>query len=50
MVRVELTRKGDRLVTGLTKAHLAELHKLADALGSLLPELDRQYSGRAADG
>lgn len=50
VVRVELTRKGDRLVTGLTKAHLAELHKLADALGSLLPELDRQYSGRAADG
>jgi DNA-binding MarR family transcriptional regulator len=50
VVRVELTRKGDRLVTDLTEAHLAELHKLADALGNLRPELDRQYTARAADG
>jgi DNA-binding MarR family transcriptional regulator len=38
VVRVQLTEKGDRLVTGLTKAHLAELHKLAGALNELLPD------------
>ena len=38
VVRVELTEKGDRLVTELTKAHLTELHKLATALADLLPE------------
>lgn len=38
VVRVELTQKGDQLVTGLTKAHLAELHKLAGALNELLPD------------
>lgn len=37
VVRVELTELGDRLVTELTEAHLLELHKLAVALGSLLP-------------
>lgn len=37
VVRVELTEKGDWLVTDLTEAHLAELHKLAEALGELLP-------------
>ena len=37
VVRVELTEKGDRLVTELTEAHLAELHRLAAALGDLLP-------------
>ena len=37
MVRVELTAKGDRLVTSLTEAHLAELRKLAGALNELLP-------------
>ncbi len=37
VVRVHLTEKGDRLVTDLTKAHLAELHKLAEALNNLLP-------------
>jgi len=37
VVRVHLTRKGDRLVTRLTTAHLAELRKLAEALGNLLP-------------
>lgn len=38
VVRVELTEKGDQVVTDLTEAHLTELHKLADALGNLLPE------------
>jgi DNA-binding MarR family transcriptional regulator len=37
VVRVELTEKGDRLVTELTEAHLAEPHKLAAALADLLP-------------
>ena len=37
VVRVSLTGKGDRLVRGLTSAHLAELYKLAGALGNLLP-------------
>jgi DNA-binding MarR family transcriptional regulator len=36
VVRVDLTRKGDRLVTELTEAHLAELHKLASALQDLV--------------
>jgi DNA-binding MarR family transcriptional regulator len=38
VVRVELTEKGDRLVTDLTEAHLTELHKLAAALADLLPD------------
>jgi DNA-binding MarR family transcriptional regulator len=38
IVRVELTERGDRLVTQLTEAHLVEMFKLAEALGSLLPE------------
>ncbi len=37
VVRVELTEKGERLVTDLTEAHLLEIHKLAAALNSLLP-------------
>ena len=37
VVRVHLTEKGDWLVTALTSAHLAELHKLASALNNLLP-------------
>jgi DNA-binding MarR family transcriptional regulator len=36
VVRVELTETGDRLVTELTEAHLAELHKLAGALNDLV--------------
>lgn len=36
VVRVELTRKGDRLSTELTEAHLAELHNLAAALNQLV--------------
>lgn len=35
VVRVALTGKGDRLVTQLTKAHLAELYKLATVLDEL---------------
>jgi DNA-binding MarR family transcriptional regulator len=37
VVRVQLTEQGDALVTSLTRAHLAELHKLADALNELVP-------------
>jgi DNA-binding MarR family transcriptional regulator len=37
VVRVDLTRKGDRLVTELTAAHMAELRKLAITLNALLP-------------
>jgi DNA-binding MarR family transcriptional regulator len=36
VVRVELTPTGDRLVTDLTQAHLAELHKLAGSLNELV--------------
>ena len=35
VVRVELTSRGDLLVTGLTQKHLEELHKLAAVLGQL---------------
>lgn len=38
VVRVELTEKGDHLVTKLTRAHLAELHDLAAALHDLIPD------------
>ncbi|MGE5291582.1 MAG: MarR family transcriptional regulator [Micromonosporaceae bacterium] len=37
IVRVQLTNKGDRLVTELTGGHLAELHKLAAVLNNLVP-------------
>ena len=40
VVRVQLTGKGDRLVTQLTQAHLAELHDLAAALHDLIPDKD----------
>jgi len=36
VVRVELTRKGDTLVTQLTQAHLAKLHDLASSLNELV--------------
>lgn len=36
--RVELTEEGDRLITSLTHAHLAELHKLAAVLNRLVTE------------
>jgi DNA-binding MarR family transcriptional regulator len=35
VVRVELTNRGDLLVTRLTRNHLEELHKLAAVLGQL---------------
>lgn len=38
VVRVQLTGKGNRLVTQLTQAHLAELHDLAAALHDLIPD------------
>jgi DNA-binding MarR family transcriptional regulator len=38
VVRVRLTPKGDRLVTALTEAHLAELHNLAAVLNDLAPD------------
>ncbi|MGH3156067.1 MAG: MarR family winged helix-turn-helix transcriptional regulator [Streptosporangiaceae bacterium] len=41
VVRVDLTRKGDRLLTGLTEAHLAELHNLAAALDDLVASRSR---------
>lgn len=37
VARVELTEKGDELVTKLTAAHLARLYDLAAALNELLP-------------
>ena len=43
MARVGLPKAGDRLVTGLTEATLAETHKLAAALNALLPA--GQHSG-----
>jgi DNA-binding MarR family transcriptional regulator len=36
VVRIKLTSKGDRLVSDLTRAHLAELSKLAVALNDLV--------------
>jgi len=41
VVRVELTDKGDKLVTDLTTAHLAKLHELATALNDRVNS-DRQ--------
>ena len=38
VARVELTEEGDRLVTELTHAHLAELHKLSAVLNRLVTE------------
>jgi DNA-binding MarR family transcriptional regulator len=35
VVRVRLTRRGDRLVTALSQAHIAELHNLAGVLNEL---------------
>jgi DNA-binding MarR family transcriptional regulator len=40
VVRVDLTRKGNRLVTELTEAHLTELHNLAAALNGLVATHD----------
>jgi DNA-binding MarR family transcriptional regulator len=38
VARVELTEEGDRLVSDLTHAHLAELHKLSAVLNRLVTE------------
>jgi DNA-binding MarR family transcriptional regulator len=40
VVRVELTEKGDKLVTELTEGHLARLYELAATLNELLPPQD----------
>jgi DNA-binding MarR family transcriptional regulator len=56
VARVELTGTGDRLVTELTEATLAEMHKLAAALNALiaagqqavLPALALRPAGRAS--
>ena len=51
VVRVELTERGDQLVTQLTRAHLAELHDLAAALHDLIPDEDiAQASPPSAEG
>lgn len=48
VVRVELTRTGNRLVTQLTRAHLEELHNLAAALNDLIPGEPRAAAAVAA--
>lgn len=40
VVRVELTEKGDKLVTELATMHLAKLHELAAALNELVVSAD----------
>jgi DNA-binding MarR family transcriptional regulator len=42
VVRVDLTRKGDRLITELTEAHLAELHNLARAFNRMATASDHR--------
>jgi DNA-binding MarR family transcriptional regulator len=46
VARVELTEKGDTLVTELTTAHLARLYELAAALNNLLPPQDNSKPGQ----
>jgi DNA-binding MarR family transcriptional regulator len=38
VARVELTGKGDHLVTAITEAALVEMYKLAETLTDLLPD------------
>ncbi|MBO0804673.1 MAG: hypothetical protein J2P25_16560 [Nocardiopsaceae bacterium] len=45
VVRVGLTEKGERLVTSLTAAHLAELYELAASLNDLVPGRAEQFRG-----
>jgi DNA-binding MarR family transcriptional regulator len=45
VVRIDLSRKGDRLVTELIEAHLAELHNLASALQDLVATRDGRVGG-----
>ena len=46
VVRVELTNRGDLLVTRLTQKHLEELHKLAAVLGQLTERPNGSSPGR----
>jgi DNA-binding MarR family transcriptional regulator len=46
VVRVELTSRGDVLVTRLTQKHLAELHNLAAVLGQLTERPNGSGPGR----
>lgn len=46
VARVELTEKGDTLVTELAAAHLARLYELAAALNDLLPPEDSGRPGQ----
>ena len=46
VVRVELTNRGDLLVTRLTQKHLEELHKLAEVLGQLTERPNGSGPGR----
>ena len=46
VVRVELTNRGDVLVTRLTRNHLEELHKLAAVLGQLTERTNGSGPGR----
>lgn len=46
VVRVELTEKGDNLVTELTTAHLTKLYELAAALNDLLPAREQEAGVR----
>jgi len=41
VVRVRLTKDGDRIVQQLTRAHLHRLHDLATVLNELVSEVDR---------
>jgi len=45
VVRVHLTDRGERLVTELTTAHLAELYNLAKSLNSLLEAVRQENNG-----
>jgi DNA-binding MarR family transcriptional regulator len=51
VVRVELTDKGETLVTELTAEHLAKLYELATALNELLPpqDGDERLRGKRGD-
>lgn len=46
VVRVELTNRGDLLVTRLTRSHLEELHKLAAVLSQLTERTNGSGPGR----
>ncbi len=50
VARVELTEKGDKLTSDLTKAHLTMLFDLAVALHELLPSADGTSDGQSPGG